>query len=123
NVHKDRQVPSLVIEKTSVTFSRSVEFESAAVQSDRAPISEVQVAKVAVAENGASFRPVVRLFSDDVLVHRVEGLNSHYETVKLPLIALSFEYGSADETSDPASEARARRFLETFGAVDLDCLD
>jgi superfamily II DNA or RNA helicase len=112
-----------VIEKTSVTFSRSVEFESAAVQSDRAPISEVQVAKVAVAENGASFRPVVRLFSDDVLVHRVEGLTSHYETVKLPLIALSFEYGSADATSDPASEARARRFLETFGAVDLDCLD
>ena len=123
---------------------------------ERARVSEVRFASAAQAAPG--FRPVVRLFSDDVLVHRVEGLSSHYETVKLPLVALSFEYEGFtvrathddrdsgfdlddldlddalessvttkpipyDDRRDFSAEAKAARLLETFGAVDLTCLD
>ena len=82
--------------------------------------------------------PCIRLFADDVVIHRTEGLGSVFETEKVPLLELSFEYdgirylasdseGVEDESEtelrDLDGEARARRFLESFGAVPLDCLD
>ena len=82
--------------------------------------------------------PCIRLFADDVVIHRTEGLGSKFETEKVPLLELSFEYdgirylasdsdGVEDESEtelrDLEGEARARRFLESFGAVPLDCLD
>ena len=83
-------------------------------------------------------KPCVRLFADEVVIHRTEGLGSVFETEKMPLLELSFEYGGirylatdADGTEDESQadqrdldgERRARRFLESFGAVPLDCLD
>jgi len=86
--------------------------------------------------------PCIRLFADDVVIHRTEGLGSVFETEKVPLLELAFEYGGrrvlANRDDDPfgeetlrqdedfrddAAEARARRLLESFGAVPLDCLD
>jgi superfamily II DNA or RNA helicase len=82
--------------------------------------------------------PCIRLFADDVVIHRTEGLGSVFETEKVPLLELSFEYqgirylasdsdgvedDSEAELRDVEGEARARRFLESFGAVPLDCLD
>jgi superfamily II DNA or RNA helicase len=82
--------------------------------------------------------PCIRLFADEVVIHRTEGLGSVFETEKVPLLELSFEYDGIrhlasdadgveddgeDETRDLDSERRARRFLESFGAVPLDCLD
>ena len=95
-----------------------------------ARVSEVRIAPGS-APFGARFRPVARLFSDDVLVHCPEGLASRYETLKLPLIALSFDYDGTtvrasdrpDDDRDLAGESRARRLLETYGAVELECLD
>jgi superfamily II DNA or RNA helicase len=85
-------------------------------------------------------RPRLRLFRDRVVDCRddPEGIESD-----APLLALSFDYDgvnvkAADESprffrSSPAgvfseerdhgAEARARRVLESFGAVDLACLD
>ena len=82
--------------------------------------------------------PCIRLFADEVVIHRTEGLGSVFETEKMPLLELSFEYDgmrylasdaegvedeSENESRDLDGEARARRFLESFGAVPLDCLD
>jgi superfamily II DNA or RNA helicase len=82
--------------------------------------------------------PCIRLFADDVVIHRTEGLGSVFETEKMPLLELSFEYDgvrylasdaegvedeSENESRDLDGEARSRRFLESFGAVPLDCLD
>jgi superfamily II DNA or RNA helicase len=82
--------------------------------------------------------PCIRLFADDVVIHRTEGLGSVFETEKVPLLELSFEYDgmrylasdaqgvedeSENESRDLDGEKRARRFLESFGAVPLDCLD
>ncbi len=76
--------------------------------------------------------PCIRLFADEVVIHRTEGLGSVYETQQVPLLELSFDYDGIrfpacdeeeDDTRDPDSEVRARRFLESFGAVPLDCLE
>ena len=60
--------------------------------------------------------PKVRLFADEVVIHRTEGLGSLFETERMPLLQFSF-FGDATE------EARCRRLLESFGVVPLDCLD
>jgi superfamily II DNA or RNA helicase len=84
--------------------------------------------------------PCIRLFADEVVIHRTEGLGSKFETERVPLVELSFEYEgvrvlAAEEDDevmidldrflprDEREEARCRRFLESFGAVPLDCLD
>jgi superfamily II DNA or RNA helicase len=99
------------------------------------PISSLGLGSV---RNVGACIPCVRLFADDVVIHRTEGLGSVFETEKVPLLELSFEYDgmrylasdadgvedeSEDETRDLVGEAKARRFLESFGAVPLDCLD
>ena len=52
-----------------------------------------------------------------MVIHHTEGLGSTYETEKVPLLDLTFD------NADPLEESRARRFLESFGAVPLECLD
>ena len=52
-----------------------------------------------------------------MVIRSTEGLGSTYETEQVPLLDLTFE------NSEPEEEARARRFLESFGAVPLECLD
>jgi superfamily II DNA or RNA helicase len=98
----------------------------------RGPTSEARpVHRVASA---TSCVPHVRLFADEVTVHRAVGLGDSYETENAPLIELSFDYpGGRVRASeafapygvvrDERAEHEARRMLETFGAVDLDCLD
>lgn len=80
------------------------------------PVSQTRPVTVqAPREEGP--QPRVRLFADDVVIHRVDGLESTYETEKVPL--LTVDWGAMDDVA----EARARRLLESFGAVPLDCLD
>ncbi len=88
--------------------------------------------------------PVVRLSTLHFTVNRGDSLQPDYEDVVLPVIALAFDYGThrieagdldlagfADnDTSlvqtlprDRAQEHRARVLLESYGAVDLDCLE
>jgi len=88
--------------------------------------------------------PCLRIFTDDVVSHRMSGLSSSYETTRMPLLALSFDYGGlvlpalADDDDeeedeedagttgavrDRAAELRARRLIEGFGVLDLSCLD
>ncbi|HVM68951.1 MAG TPA: SNF2-related protein, partial [Gaiellaceae bacterium] len=84
--------------------------------------------------------PCLRLFADEVVIHHTEGLGSRFETQRMPLVELAFEYEgvrvlAADEDDevmidldrfvqrDDREEGRARRLLESFGAVPLDCLD
>jgi superfamily II DNA or RNA helicase len=78
--------------------------------------------------------PRLRLFSDEVLIHRTEGLASAYESRSMPLLSLSFDYGGimhaplGDEDEpetyrDVASERHVSRILEGFGAMDLSCMD
>ena len=84
--------------------------------------------------------PCLRLFADEVTVMRTEGLGSSFDNEVMPLLELSFEYEgvrilAAEEDDEvmidldrfvprsPSDESRARRFLESFGAVPLDCLD
>jgi superfamily II DNA or RNA helicase len=70
------------------------------------------------------------LFTDDVTVCAVDGLTSSFHAARLPLLALSFDYGgrvirAGDEPGerDLSAEAAARRLLEGFGVVDLACVD
>lgn len=84
--------------------------------------------------------PCVRLFADEVVIHHTEGLGSRFEHERMPLIELSFEYEGvrvlAAEEEDEVmidldrfvprngrEEGRARRLLESFGAVPLECLE
>lgn len=82
---------------------------------------------------------MLRLFADEVVIHRMEGLGSKFDTEQVPLLELSFDYGGirflaadGDEDGehefgetirDRTAEARARRLVESFGAVPLECLD
>jgi superfamily II DNA or RNA helicase len=102
-----------------------------------APSSEIRPVTV---PNNAGPIACVRLFADEVVIHRTEGLGSTFETERMPLIEMAFEYEgvrvlAADEEQevmvdldrfvprDEREEGRARRLLESFGAVPLDCLD
>jgi superfamily II DNA or RNA helicase len=82
--------------------------------------------------------PLVRLRTQHFTVNRGDALRPRYEDLELPVIALAFDYGgviveadSFDSAEDaqrgPARDLRrereARLVLESFGAVDLDCLD
>ncbi len=78
--------------------------------------------------------PRVRLFADEVTQLTSVGLGDSYTTEQAPLLELWFDYPNgtvrASDTLPPygwsrdeRAEIEARRMLETFGAVDLDCLD
>src|SRR4051794_16848067 len=88
--------------------------------------------------------PTIRLTTAHFTVNRADALRPRYEDVELPVIALSFAYGDrVVEGDDPdleelfaendtgvispardrAAERRARMALESFGAVELECLD
>lgn len=88
-------------------------------------------------------RPVLRLFTERVMVNRGTDYAPDYHEIEAPLLSLAFRYG-ADliEANDPSTEIfawqngaahitrrqlnaerEARRVLESFGAVDLDCVD
>ncbi len=104
------------------------------------PVREAHIGGERLAASGACTARL-RLFADEVVIHRTEGLGSKFETEQVPLIELSFDYGAVrfpasedpdDEDAeqdaggivrDRTAEATARRLLESFGAVPLDCLD
>jgi superfamily II DNA or RNA helicase len=81
--------------------------------------------------------PIVRLATQHFSVNRGDPLRPRYEDAELPVIVLAFDYGDrvieadafasadvcAEATRDHAREREARLVLESFGAVDLDCLD
>src|SRR5690606_33251274 len=87
--------------------------------------------------------PKIRLTTAHFTVNRGDALKPRYEDIELPVIALSFLYGERIvEAGDPdlfmmaendtglgaadrdtQGERRARMALESFGAVELDCLE
>lgn len=87
--------------------------------------------------------PCLRLYTDKLLVDVSEGYADRYEEMEAPVIALSFDYaGTRVTASDPLDrvfcggkgrhrilprdrvfESQARCLIESFGAVDLSCLD
>jgi len=81
----------------------------------------------------SAFVPVVRLHAETVMVTQREGLGCSYIEVTMPLITLTFDYGSAgapeSNESDQADQARevaegrARHALERLGAVEISCVD
>ncbi len=104
------------------------------------PDAVFSTARPCAAEASRPPVPCLRLFADDVVVHHTEGLGSRFETERVPLVEISFEYDGtrilgADEDDEVTTstglvvqrntheEGRARRLLESFGAVPLDCLD
>ncbi len=88
------------------------------------------------------FVPAIRLHTERILLSG-DPLAPHYEEAELPVVELSFDYEgtcvqSSDErrqffvsdggslamvARDQPGENRARRLLESFGAVELACLD
>lgn len=87
--------------------------------------------------------PRVKLRIEQVTIDRSGGFGAMLETIEAPVIELFFDYGgqvlSACDPRDRfvratpggmravmrdfAAESRARQVLESFGAVDLECLD
>ncbi|MFW5920936.1 MAG: DEAD/DEAH box helicase, partial [Polyangiales bacterium] len=87
--------------------------------------------------------PRLRLFTERVVVDRGDLFSSDFEELDAPVLELSFDYPETTvRASDPRerffssqgscmvahdrdfeAEARARRALESLGAVDLECLD
>ncbi len=88
-------------------------------------------------------RPCLRLYTDTVLVDVSESLARKYTSVEAAVISLSFDYAGTQVASGDASarvytdaasgyrvidrdrefEASASYLLESFGAVELSCLD
>jgi superfamily II DNA or RNA helicase len=88
-------------------------------------------------------RPCLRLYTDTLLVDVSESYTRKYKEVSAAVIALSFDYGGTQVASSDASprvytdaasgyqvidrdrefEAHASYLLESFGAVELGCLD
>jgi superfamily II DNA or RNA helicase len=78
--------------------------------------------------------PCLRLYTEALALNvgdAFDPVGKEQETV-LPVLALSFDYGGtlvragdrrAAVARDEAGEARARRVLESFGPLDLACLD
>ena len=106
----------------------------------RVPDAEASETRAIGVEATAPPVPCLRVFADEVTIHSTEGLGSKYHTEKVPLLELSFLYEgvkvlAAEEEEDVMigvdrfvtrnlrEEARCRRFLESFGAVPLECLD
>jgi superfamily II DNA or RNA helicase len=88
--------------------------------------------KQAVALTQEAVTAHIHLFSDEVLVHRMEGLASKYDTVRMPLLAVTFEYDGmlvpfeddgTDVFRDQQAERHVGRILEGFGATDLTCVE
>jgi superfamily II DNA or RNA helicase len=85
----------------------------------------------------------IRLYTERLLVRSFEVLSPRDEETEVPVVELSFEYdgtcvSASDERGqffvadsgslamverDAEGEERARRILESFGAVELSCLD
>ena len=104
-----------------------------------APVGQ-SARSAAPANEPAAFTPCIRLFTDRVLVEAASG---KYEERELAVLSLSFDYGGTRlRVSDLGehfyvgggsgvepvarnlgAEAKAQCLLESFGAVDLACLD
>jgi superfamily II DNA or RNA helicase len=76
--------------------------------------------------------PTIRLSTAHFTVNRGDALRPRYEDVELPVIQFSFGSGDTpaareslvDMLAEPSpAERRARLALESFGAVQLECLD
>lgn len=102
-------------------------------------------ARTAASEQAAPITPVpcVKLRLEQVTVDRSGGFGAMMETIEAPVIELAFDYGGQVlRASDPrdrffratpngvravlrdfAAETRARCLLESFGAVDIECLE
>lgn len=100
------------------------------------------VAEPAAEEIAPPPTPRLLLRMEQVTVDRSAGFSAMLETLEAPVLVLSFDYGNqrilaCDERDrffrasvngmrvfrrDTASEVRARCVLESFGAVDLECI-
>jgi superfamily II DNA or RNA helicase len=83
-------------------------------------------------EQKAPFVPCLFLERGTILVDRGEGFASNFIEVETAVLRVSFGYPAfeasasappSDHRRDLDAEARARRCLEGFGAVDVECLE
>jgi superfamily II DNA or RNA helicase len=65
---------------------------------------------------------MLRLFSEEVLVHRVEGLASKFEATRMPLLSLRFRYG-AHVLPNQSPRARARSAGDVADDTDDSACD
>ena len=97
----------------------------------------------AVDETPVAVTPCVRLRLEQVTIDRSAGFGAMLETIDAPVVELSYDYGGQRISAcDPRdrffrataggvrgvprnfeAETRARCLLESFGAVDLECLE
>jgi superfamily II DNA or RNA helicase len=80
-------------------------------------------------------KPRLRLFTETMAVNNGDTFDPTFEDLVLPVLSLGFDYGGEvvranDKRStvgavlrDRAREGEARRLLESFGPLDLACLD
>jgi superfamily II DNA or RNA helicase len=66
---------------------------------------------------GTAFVPCLRVATEALVT-----TGPAFREIVMPVIELAFDYGGAAER-DPAGERQARYLLESFGAVELACLD
>jgi superfamily II DNA or RNA helicase len=74
-------------------------------------------------DRDTSFVPCLSLRRGTVLVDRGEGFASDFIEIETAVLQVSFAYRDLECDPDIEAEARARRCLEAFGAVDIECLE
>src|SRR5262245_23072980 len=83
-------------------------------------------------ESGAACVPCLRLRTEVLMLSERDADGARDRELALPVIDLSFDYGgvrvaaadpAAPITRDAAAERQARYLLESFGVVELACLD
>ena len=99
------------------------------------PHSEVRsVSRPQISTGPLACVPCLRLFADEITVLSTDDFEETFESTVAPLAAISYEYDGirvrgdafgpgAKVQRDERAETAARRLLESFGAVDLDCLE
>jgi superfamily II DNA or RNA helicase len=67
--------------------------------------------------------PCLRLYTEPLLVNTGTEFAPEESEQVLPVLNLRFDYGPDGGAPDPAAERHARQLLESFGPLELGCLD
>jgi superfamily II DNA or RNA helicase len=102
-------------------------------RADRPESGAADAARAAAAAAAAT--PCLRLYTERLTVNVGDSFDPQEEDKVLPVLALAFDYQGrlvrasdrreiiGDSVRDSAGESRARQILESFGPLDLACLD
>jgi superfamily II DNA or RNA helicase len=95
--------------------------ESQTQWSGRRPVSPPASEPSGLRPGQARPRVQLHVFSDDCTVLVQDGLKTGYETRSLPLLRLTFDWGT--DLPDARVESSFRRVLEAYGVVELETLE